>query len=38
MDKTIIKFYDTEIEECESHQHERPSSINNIDINKNRCT
>ena len=34
MDKKIIKFDDTEIEEYEFHQHKSPISINNIDINK----
>ena len=30
MDKKIIKFDDTEIEEYEFHQHECPISINDI--------
>ena len=34
MDKKFIKFDDTKIEECECHQHVRPSSIDNIDIDK----
>ena len=34
MDKKIIKFDDTEIEEYEFHQYESPISTNNIDINK----
>ena len=35
IDKKIIKFGDTEIEEYEfHHQHKSPISINNIDINK----
>ena len=34
MDKKIIKFDDTEIEEYELHQHKRPISINNRDINE----
>ena len=33
MDKKIIKFDDTEIEECEFHQHKHPILINDIDIN-----
>ena len=32
MEKTTIKFGDIEIEK--SHQHKRPISISNIDINK----
>ena len=35
MDKKLIKFDDTEIEEYEFHQHENPISINNTDIKKN---
>ena len=34
MDKKIIKFDDTKIEEYEFHQHKSSISINNIDINK----
>ena len=34
MDKKIIKFNDTEIEEYRFHQHKIPLSINNININK----
>ena len=34
MDKKIIKFDDTKIEEYEFHQHKSPISINDIDINK----
>ena len=34
MDKKIIKFDDTKIEEYEFHEHKSPISINNIDINK----
>ena len=34
MDKKIIKFDDTEIEEYKFHQNKSPISINNIDINK----
>ena len=34
MDKKIIKFDDTEIEECKFHQYKSPISISNIDINK----
>ena len=34
MDKKIIKFDDTEIEEDEFHQYKRPILINEIDINK----
>ena len=30
MDKKIIKFDDTEIEEYEFHQHESPISISDI--------
>ena len=30
MDKKIIKFHDTEIEEYEFHQHKSPISINGI--------
>ena len=34
MEKTIIKFDDIEIEKQKFHQHKRPISIKNIDINK----
>ena len=34
MDKKIVKFDDTEIEEYQFHQYKSPISINNIDINK----
>ena len=34
MEKTIIKFGDTEIEKQKFHQHKGPISIKNIDINK----
>ena len=34
MEKTIIKFGDIEIEKQKFHQHKRPISIKNIDINK----
>ena len=34
MDKTIIKFGDTEIEKQKLHQHKTPILINNIDINR----
>ena len=34
MDKKIIRFDDTQIEEYEFHQYKSPISINNIDINK----
>ena len=34
MDKKIIKFDDTEIEEYEFHQHRSPISVNDIDINE----
>ena len=34
MDKEIIKFDDTEIEEYKFHQHKSPILINDIDINK----
>ena len=34
MDKKIIKFDDTEIEEFEFHQYKSPISLSNIDINK----
>ena len=33
-EKTFIKFGDTEIEKQKFHQHKRPISMNNIDINK----
>ena len=34
MNEKNIKFDNTEIEEFEFHQYERPISINDIDINK----
>ena len=34
MDKKIIKFDGTEIEEYEFHQYKSPISTNNIDINE----
>ena len=34
MDKEVIKFGDTKIEEYKFHQHEIPISINDIDTNK----
>ena len=34
MDKKIIKFDETEIEEYKFHQNKSPISINDIDINK----
>ena len=34
MEKTIIKFGDIEIGKQKFHQHKRPISIKNIDINK----
>ena len=34
MDKKIIKFDGTEIEEYEFHQYKSPISINIVDINK----
>ena len=34
MEKTIIKFGNIEIGKQKFHQHKRPISINNIDINK----
>ena len=34
MDKIIIKFGNIQIEKQKFHQHERPISIKNIDINK----
>ena len=34
MDKKVIKFDDTEIEEYKYHQNKSPISINNVDINK----
>ena len=34
MDKKIIKFDDTEIEEFEFHKYKSPISLKNIDINK----
>ena len=34
MEKAVIKFGDIEIEKQKFHQHKRPISINDIDINK----
>ena len=34
MDKTIIKFDDTEVEKYKFRQHKSPFLIDNIDINK----
>ena len=34
MDKKVIKFDDTKIEECEFHQYESSISINDRDINE----
>ena len=34
MDKKIIKFDDTEIQEYEFHQYKNPILINNIDTDK----
>ena len=34
MGKTIIKFDDIEIKKQKFHQHKRPVSIKNVDINK----
>ena len=34
MEKTVIKSGDIEIEKQKFHQHEKPISIKNIDINK----
>ena len=34
MNKTIIKFDDTEIEEYRFYRHNNPISINEIDINE----
>ena len=34
MDKKVTKFDDTEIEKYKFHQHKKPISIENIDINK----
>ena len=34
MEKTVIRFGDTEIEKQKFHQHKRPISIENIDVNK----
>ena len=34
MEEAIIKFGDIEIEKQKFHQHERPISMKNIDINK----
>ena len=34
MKKSVIKFGDIEIEKQKSHQHKRPISIKNMDIDK----
>ena len=34
MDKKIIKFNDTEVEEFEFHEHKSPILINDINIDK----
>ena len=34
MEKTVIKFGDTEIEKHKFHQRKQPILINNVDINK----
>ena len=34
MDKTVIKFGETEIEKHKFYQHKSPILMNNIDINK----
>ena len=34
MEKITIKFGDIEIEKTKFHQHKRPISMKNIDINK----
>ena len=34
MNKTIMKFDDTDIEKYKFHQYKRPISIDNIDANK----
>ena len=34
MNKKIIKFYDTKIEEYRFHQNKSPISISDIDVNK----
>ena len=34
MEKTVIKFGDTEIEKQKFYKHKRPISINNIYFNK----
>ena len=34
MDKTVIKFDETEIEKHKFYQHKSPILMNNIDINK----
>ena len=34
MNKKIIKFYDTKIEEYKFHQNKSPISISDIDVNK----
>ena len=32
MDRKILKFDDTEIEECKFHQYKGPISVNPLDI------
>ena len=34
MDKKLIKFCDTEVEEYDFHQYKSPILLNDIDINK----
>ena len=34
MEKTIIKFGDIKIQKQKFHQHKRPVSIKNVDVNK----
>ena len=34
MEKTVIKFGNIEIQKRKFHQHKRPISIKNVDINK----
>ena len=37
MEKSILKFGDIEIEKQKFHQHKRPISTKNININKMIC-
>ena len=37
MEKSILKFGDIEIEKQKFHQHKRPISMKNININKMIC-